>query len=180
MLDIKKRFRSCNTTTGCVLNSTPMNPYASFTGGRDPQQIIAGTPARLQELFTTLGPERANIAPAEGKWSAREILCHLADTEIVFAFRLRQSISDEHHVIQPFDQDRWASSYTPYSTDAALATFTAVRQWNVAFIQSVPAADFSKPLTHPERGTMSFGVLVETMAGHDNNHIQQIEAIAAR
>ncbi|MGJ5815818.1 DinB family protein [Paludibaculum fermentans] len=157
-----------------------MNPYASFTGGGDPQQIIAGTPARLQELFTSLGPERANVPPSEGKWNAREILCHLADTEIVFAFRLRQSISDEHHIIQPFDQDRWAFSYAPYSTEAALTTFSTVRQWNIAFIHSIPPADFSKLLTHPERGTMSFGVLVETMAGHDINHLRQIEAIAAR
>lgn len=156
-----------------------MNPYASFTNGGDPKQIIAATPATLQTLFSALGPDQAALPPAPGKWSALQILAHLADAEIVFAFRLRQAVADHHHVIQPFDQDRWAASYAPYSVDAALATFTAVRAWNLAFLTTVPEDQYGKPLTHPERGTMPFSTLVETMAGHDNNHIRQIEAILA-
>jgi len=62
---------------------------------------------------------------------------------------------------------------------SALDAYTALRQWNIKLIQSLPAGAMSKLLTHPERGQMTFGVVVETMAGHDLNHLQQIERIAA-
>jgi uncharacterized damage-inducible protein DinB len=157
-----------------------MNPYASYLGGRDPLEVIAATPERLGSLLQTLGPERAEQPPAPGKWSAREILCHLADCEIVFAFRLRQALAEEHHVIQPFDQDRFAASYRAYDAQSALAVLTAVRQWNIALIRTVGPDSLSKKLTHPERGEMTVQTVVETMSGHDINHLRQIEAIAAR
>jgi hypothetical protein len=62
----------------------------------------------------------------------------------------------------------------------AVATFAAVRSWNIVLIRSVRPADLAKPVTHPERGTMTFQTIVETMAGHDRNHIRQIEAIASQ
>jgi DinB superfamily len=156
-----------------------MNPYASFLGTQEPRQVIASTPVRLKELLDSMGVEKAGKSPAPGKWSAREILCHLADCEIVFAFRLRQTLAEPHHIIQPFDQDLWASNYSAYDVQSALAVFTAVRDFNVKLIASLPPEAFSKPVSHPERGTMTFGTIVETMGGHDLNHIGQIEKIAA-
>jgi DinB superfamily len=61
----------------------------------------------------------------------------------------------------------------------ALAAFSAVRQWNLAFIGGLKPADFDKPLNHPERGDMTLQVVVETMAGHDLNHLRQVEALLA-
>jgi hypothetical protein len=61
----------------------------------------------------------------------------------------------------------------------ALAAFSAVRQWNLAFIKGLKPVDFNKPLNHPERGDMTLQVVVETMAGHDLNHLRQVEAILA-
>ena len=156
------------------------NPYASYLGDRDPIEVIASTAARLQSLSETLGPARVEQAPAAGKWSAKEILCHLADCELVFAFRIRQALAEDHHVIQPFDQDMWAKTYAAFSAREALATFAAVRQWNLTLIQALPAGTDSKPLSHPERGVMTFRVLIETMAGHDLNHLGQMEALATR
>jgi uncharacterized damage-inducible protein DinB len=156
-----------------------VNPYASFLGPRDPRQVIASTPSRLREFLDSLGDSRANQSPAPGKWSVREILCHLADCEIVFAFRLRQTLAEPHHVIQPFDQDVWARNYTAYDAQSALAVFTAVRDFNTRLIASLPPEALSKPVSHPERGTMTFQTIVETMGGHDLNHIAQIEKIAA-
>ncbi len=156
-----------------------MNPYASFLGTREPRQVIASTGARLAELLDSLGVDGAQKSPAPGKWSAREILCHLADCEIVFAFRLRQTLAEPHHVIQPFDQDLWAANYAAYDVQSALAVFTSVRDFNVKLIASLPPEAFSKPVSHPERGTMTFETIVETMGGHDLNHIGQIEKIAA-
>jgi hypothetical protein len=107
------------------------------------------------------------------------ILCHLADAELAFAFRLRQTLAEPHHVIQPFDQDAWSSPYASLDARAALETFSVVRRWNVAFVNTVPKEAYSSPVTHPERGQMTFQVLLETMAGHDIHHLRQIESIAA-
>lgn len=163
-----------------MLQSFSMNPYASQLGHRDPRQVIADTPAQLDALANALGPTGVQQALAPGKWSVREILCHLADTELVFAFRLRQSLAEAHHVIQPFDQDQWATTYGAFDAPMALGVFTAVRKWNLRFIENVPPHSLSKPLTHPERGEMTFQTLIETMAGHDVNHLQQIQTIAGR
>jgi len=157
-----------------------MNPYASFLGNANPNDVIAATSARLRSLLDTLGAEGADRPPAPGKWSAREILCHLADCELVFAFRLRQALAEDHHVIQPFDQDRWATHYGAFTAEAAINLFCSLRQWNLALFQSLPAEAFSRRLTHPERGEMTFQVVIETMAGHDLNHLGQIERIASK
>lgn len=155
-----------------------MNPYASYLGDRDPVQTIAATSGRLAGLVTALGAEGSARALAPGKWTAREILCHLADTELVFAVRLRQTLAEPHHVIQPFDQDRWAATYASFDARAALAVFTSVRNWNLKLIDTATEEAFSKPVTHPERGEMTFRTIVETMAGHDLNHLGQMETIA--
>jgi uncharacterized damage-inducible protein DinB len=156
-----------------------MNPYAAHIGSGTPLEVIGQTPGRLAELLETVGPQRAEVAPAPGKWSVRDILCHLADAELVFAFRLRQTLAEDHHLIQPFDQDRWAKSYARCDARLALATFSATRGWNQVLIGGVKPADLARPVTHPERGTMTFQTIIETMAGHDRNHIKQIEAIAS-
>ncbi len=157
-----------------------MNPYASFLGDRDALEVITGTATRLESLANLLGPERIDYSPAPGKWSAREIFCHLADCEVAFAFRLRQTLAEDHHVIQPFDQEKWARNYAAYDAYAALQVFAAVRNWNLALIHHAGEAAWSKRNTHPERGEGSFGEIVETMAGHDLNHVKQVEAISKK
>ena len=74
-----------------------MNPYASYLGDKDPVKVIEATPRRLAEVAAALGQEERERKPAPGKWSPREILCHLADCEVVFAFRLRQAMAEDHH-----------------------------------------------------------------------------------
>jgi hypothetical protein len=143
-----------------------VNPYARFLGDRDPLVVIAATPGELAR--------RGEPAKTTGRWSAREIVCHLADTEMVFAFRIRQALAEEHYVIQPFDQDRWAERYGAYDFATALELFGAARRWNLLLLRSVAPAEYDKLLTHPERGEMTFRTLVETMAGHDLNHLSQM------
>jgi hypothetical protein len=156
------------------------NPYAGPLGKRDPFEVIAVTPARLDHLFQLLRPDGMNRSLAPGKWTAREIFCHLADCETVFAFRIRQALAEDHHVVQPFDQDKWARNYPEYQGAHALAAFSALRQWNMDLVRSVAPQALDKPLSHPERGQMTFKTLIETMAGHDLNHLAQLETIASR
>ena len=155
-----------------------MNPYAAHLEGRDPFTVIAETPQQLAQIVRSQTPQALDAAPAPGKWSIRQILSHLADCELVFGFRLRQSVAEVHHTVQPFDQDRWAAQYDAYDALTALETFTALRRWNLLFLSSLPQETFAKTMTHPERGTMPIQAVVETMGGHDRNHVKQIERIA--
>jgi hypothetical protein len=157
-----------------------VNPYASFLGDRNPRETIAETPQKLAALTARLGPAGLDRSLAPGKWPARVILCHLADCETVFAFRLRQALAEPRHVIQPFDQDAWATQYPSLDAQAALAVFSAVRTWNLALLDTVKPEEFSKVLNHPERGDMTFQTVIETMGGHDLNHLQQLETIASQ
>ena len=157
-----------------------LNPYAQHLGDRDPLEVINSTEAELERLLDGIGFSGADKAPAPGKWNAREILCHLADCEIAFGFRLRQTLAEDNVVVQPFDQEKWARNYAGYDAATALMTFGAIRSWNLALIRQVGPAAYGKKLTHPERGEMTFKTLVETMAGHDLNHLKQVEAIAAK
>ena len=156
-----------------------MNPYASFLGGQDPLQVLSTTASRLEEIAASLGESRLNHKTRPDKWSGREILVHLADTELAFAFRYRQTLGEENHVVQPFDQDKWATSYNAYTAQQALRTYAALRDWNLLLIRSLSPEQMSRPLTHPERGKMTFRTLIETAAGHDINHLRQLEALAA-
>jgi DinB superfamily len=156
-----------------------LNPYANYLGDREPLEVLAATPAKIKAILDQLNEAREK-SPAPGKWSAREIVVHLADCEIAFAFRLRQTLAEDNHVIQPFDQEKWAVTYAGYNADAALRVLTAVREWNLALIKGLKPEAAAKTVNHPERGTMTFATIVETMGGHDLNHLQQLEALAAK
>ncbi len=157
-----------------------MNPYATQLGTRNAREVIGATAQRLSALLDRLGDDGLQRRLAPGKWPASAIFCHLADCEIAFAFRLRQALAEPFHTIQPFDQDAWAAPYSSLSAQAAVDTFTMIRRWNLALLEAIPPETFSKRLAHPERGEMTFQVVVETMAGHDLNHIAQLETLAAR
>ena len=157
-----------------------MNPYASYLGNRDPIQVLESTPSRLNQLRTALGEARLKQAPAPGKWSPREVFVHLADCELAFGFRYRQALGEDNHVVQPFDQDKWAKSYAAYSAEQALSTFATLRNWNLSLLRSLTLEEMNKPVIHPERGQETFKNLVDISAGHDLNHLQRLEGIAGK
>jgi uncharacterized damage-inducible protein DinB len=160
-----------------------LNPYAKYLEGRDPIPVLFATAEHLRLLTAPLSLEQIEQQPAPGKWSIREIVAHLADCELAFSFRLRQTLApapgEPHAIIQPFDQDAWAQHYTAYDLLSALDLFRAARNWNLHLISTLTEADRHRPTTHPERGTMTFWTIVETMAGHDLNHLQQLDRLAA-
>jgi uncharacterized damage-inducible protein DinB len=144
--------------------------------GSDPLSVMAETPAKLESLVAAMSAEQLEARPGPGKWNTREILAHLADCEIAFAFRLRQARGGEQ-AIQPFDQDAWAKSYSSYSTAQAVKTFAALRAWNVAFLSTLTEEEKHLPAHHPERGDLKLWTIVETMAGHDLHHLAKLEPI---
>jgi len=157
-----------------------LNPYAKFLDGRPVETILSSTSHEIANKLQMIGPERVSVSPAPGKWSPAEIVCHLADCEIAFGFRLRQTLAEDHHILQPFDQEKWAAPYKGIAAKDAFAAFTAIRNWNLLLIGKTLATSATRPVTHPERGTMTFQTIVETMAGHDLNHIEQLQRIAGQ
>jgi len=154
-----------------------LNPYATFLGSQDARAVLAMTPGLVHQAVSAMTPEEVEAPIAVGKWSPRQIVAHLADCELVFCFRLRQTLAMESPVIQPFDQDDWAKQYAAYDLASALAMFHAAREWNVKLIGALNEADWQREMTHPERGTMTFQTVVETMAGHDMNHLGQLQSV---
>lgn len=154
------------------------NPYEKYLDGRPLETILASTEHALVKYLEAIGLERTTQSPAPGKWSPAEIICHLADCEIAFGFRLRQTLAEDNHVIQPFDQEKWAVTYPGITAVQALATFDNLRKWNLALIAKALPSSANKPVSHPERGSMTFKTIVETMAGHDLNHLGQLKCIA--
>lgn len=158
--------------------ASSLNPYAAFIGNSTPKEVLSMTTTRISDLLTRLGSSGVERSYGPGKWTARQIVCHLADTEIAFAFRLRQTLAEPHHTIQPFDQEAWANNYDSVPAKLALETFSSLRKWNLALIEEAGSQALSKSVTHPERGDMTFQTIIETMAGHDGNHLRQLEKIA--
>lgn len=155
-----------------------MNPYASFLGADDALTVLRETPVKLADYLERIPSDRAHQPWAPGKWTIREILIHLADCEVAWGFRLRQGLADSAITIQPFDQDLWSKHYAAYDLDSAVNTFKAIRHWNIVLLATVSAEERSKLLTHPELGKITLWTVVETMAGHDRNHLQQLRQVA--
>lgn len=146
------------------------NPYANYLGELDPLAVLAETPARL----AAVDPATYGTPWAPGKWTYGQIIAHLADCEVAFAFRMRQAAAEDEYVVQPFDQDRWADTYPTADPAAALAVFRSVRAWMLDFLRALPPETFDKVVIHPERGEITFRTIVEIIAGHDRNHLAQL------
>lgn len=154
------------------------NPYAKLLNGRDPAEVIAATTARLNNLVARMPPQQLALRPLQTPWNAREIIMHLADSELVFAYRLRRTLAENSPIVTPLDQDRWAARYSNMDIESAMRLFEAIRHANLLLIASTTQAERERKVTHPEHGTMTFWNIVETMAGHDTNHLIRLEQLA--
>ena len=129
-----------------------LNPYASYLDGRPVEAILASTIADLDALLKSIGPAKTATRPAPEKWSPAEILCHLADCEIVFSFRLRQTLAEDGPTIQPFDQEKWAVTYPGIPAAQAFELFSALRRWNLLLLKSaLPGAAGATRVAHVNR-----------------------------
>lgn len=157
-------------------------PYAHLLEGRDPAEVMRETAGRLSDLLKLLTTEQIEHKSAPKRWSVREILCHLADCEITWAWRLRFIYGAENPTLQPFEQDPWARAYdgAGYTTAAARATWTATRAWNLALLESLSDDDKRRPAVHPELGPLTLWNVAEIAAGHDLHHLNSLEKLVNR
>ena len=154
----------------------------SHLAGADFLTLQEAAPAKLAALVDGLSSDQLARRPAPDKWSIQEIAAHLADDEIVGAYRIRLILSSPGTAIQAFDQDIWArvGRYGSTDTAASVQIFRIVRQSNLALLRSLTPAEWDLQGIHSERGAESIRDIAMYFAGHDINHLKQIEAIRTR
>lgn len=151
----------------------------SYGEGKDPLRLQQAAPAKLAALLKGKNRKQVMRRPTPDKWSVAEILAHLADAELAIAWRLRQVLTNNAIPIQAYDQDMWAKTFDYAHRDPrhSLANFRALREANVALLKSVPRNLWENYGVHQERGNESVNHIVRMVAGHDLNHLLQIEGI---
>ncbi len=150
-------------------------------GGKDPLKVQVETPKKLRRLIQRASPAKLRKRPAPGKWSASEVLAHLADSEIVVGWRMRQILGAPGSPIQAYDQDAWAAAghYEKRDARKSLEQFRAVREANLAMLKSLTPDQWKHHGMHSERGVETIEHITCMMAGHDLNHTAQVERIVA-
>jgi len=148
--------------------------------GKDPLKVQKTTAKKLHKIIKPLGKKALKRRPAPDKWSIAEILAHLADAELVAGWRLRLILSNNGAPIQAFDQNSWATTFDYADRDPhdSLRAFKFQRDLNLAMLKSVPRKLWDNYGLHSERGKETVTHLITLYAGHDVNHIRQVEQAA--
>jgi uncharacterized damage-inducible protein DinB len=142
-------------------------------------KIQAATPGKLRRLTDGLKSQHLAVRPAEGKWSIKEIITHLADTELVYSFRYRKILAEDTPDLSFFDQQLWAGNLSYHQRDlrSVLDMFKAVRQNNLDLMKLTPAKNWQRVGSHAEFGPLTFAQIVVHVVDHDLNHLKQIRQI---
>jgi hypothetical protein len=153
------------------------NPYGEDLGSLDPLKALAETPKKIQAVVGKWPAKRWERSYAPGKWSARLILIHLAQTELALTTRVRFGASQDGYVAQPFDQDDWLPLDEGADGPTALAAYVALRKLNVLMFKGLTANQRKREFTHPEFGALTPGWVAAQLAGHDIHHLKQLRQI---
>jgi hypothetical protein len=153
----------------------------SYIEGKEPLGVQAATATRLAQLIEGVSTSELRRRPAPDRWSVSEIIAHLADGEIVGGFRVRFILGSPGSPVVAYDQDKWVTSghYDKRDPQKLLQLFRVLREANLALLESLRPEQWKQYGMHSERGKESIEHIVRMFAGHDVNHLQQIEKILA-
>jgi hypothetical protein len=166
------------------MNETPQQyteRILAYLGAQPPLEILRATPAKIDRLIGSEPASRLRQRPATDRWSVGEILAHLADAEVVVGFRIRFILGAPGSPIAAFDQDRWAAvcHYELRDPRQSLAGMRGLRDVTLALLESLDQEQWKQFGIHSERGQESVDHTVRMLAGHDLNHLQQIERLVS-
>lgn len=150
--------------------------------GRDRLRVLRATPGSLGRKIRGVARARLARPPEKGKWSAGEILAHLCDTELLWAFRIRKILEDDEPVLQGMDEARWATilGYRRFHPAESLELFRALRKRNLSILLSLTPRELRRTGLHTQFGKLSIDRIKTLMAGHDINHSRQIDRTLTR
>lgn len=137
-------------------------------------------PKKLAAAVSGLPDKVLRYKPAPNKWCILEIVGHLADVEIIYAYRMRQMMADKKPVIAPVDQDDWARNlgYMQAAPAELVAQYGLNRHHNLRLLRRLKPEDLSRSAYHPEQqANVDLEDMVQRLAGHDTNHLEQIERL---
>jgi hypothetical protein len=154
----------------------------ALVAGRNPVEMLEGGVARLREELARIPQDKLGIPEAEGKWSIGDVVRHLAETEMVYGYRIRMVLSHDTPEIQGFDQDKWASlvTYDGATIDEFLSMLEILRNLNLKVYRGLSEDQLHRFGVHTERGPESVGRQIKLCAAHDEVHLRQIQRIASK
>src|SRR5271155_5068849 len=149
----------------------------TYSEGKDPVKLLEQTPQKITKLVKKSTTRQLKKSPAPGKWSVQEIIAHLADTELALGYRLRKIAEEDGVTLQGFDQNVWAENgaYKNADIKKSLASYPGIRAMTVHFLRSQPKETWQRHGQHSQLGKLEFTKIVRMLAGHDVNHLLQIE-----
>jgi hypothetical protein len=147
--------------------------------GKQPLEVQATTAKKLERLIKSVPASKLRKRPAHDKWSINEIVAHLGDAEFVIGYRLRLILGAPGSPIVAYDQDSWMTSghYDKRDPRKSVEQFRVIREANLALLKSLTPEQWKHYGMHSERGQETIEQIVRMTAGHDINHLQQIERI---
>jgi tRNA-binding protein len=151
----------------------------SLSAGKDGLTILATTAPRIGTLIARCTSDDLRWTTSPNRWSIAQIVAHLADAEIVGAYRIRMILAAPGTPLQAFDQNEWARTqhYENRDARASLALFARVRAAQLQLLRGLTDEELDRFGMHAERGKESIRHLVALYAGHDVNHLAQIERL---
>ncbi len=158
----------------------PQTPYTKDLGDKEPIAAMQASGDRYRQLLGGWTPAQFERTYAPGKWTARQILIHLAQTELALGTRARMALTTPNYAAQAFNQDDWIARETTLSGKEALDAFLALVTMNREFFGALSAADRATTLSHPEYGALTVDWILNQLAGHQIHHLGQIEKISAQ
>lgn len=150
-------------------------------GDRDPLAVLTSTSGELQALVRGRPESSLRRPEAPGRWSVGGVLAHLADSELVWGWRLRMVLAEDRPTLGGYDQDAWARrlDYASLEPRASLDRFDRARRWNLDLIGRTADAGLDRVGVHAERGEESVRHMIRLYAGHDLVHLAQARRILA-
>ena len=147
--------------------------------GKDPVAVQRQTAPELERLVAGVPAEKLSRRPTTDRWSANEVLAHLAEAEITSTWRYRQMLEHDGCSLPGFDQNLWTrlGSYASRKPEDSLTQFRLLRDANLQMFDQLTPEEWEKHGIHTERGRMTVRELAVQIAGHDINHLTQIKAI---
>ena len=148
-------------------------------GDRAPLPVQEQTVGALERLVAGMDDPALRRPEAPGRWSILEVVQHLADSELVYGYRIRMIVSHPTPDIQGFDQDLWAREldYRGRKMADALSEFRSLRESNLRLLRSLGPEKIERYGNHSERGKESVAKMLKLYAAHDLVHLKQIERI---